>query len=50
MCGIGGFVDYQRDARQFLPAAQRMKRTLTPRGPDAEGGFSSPDALLVPAA
>ena len=47
MCGIGGFVDYQRDARQFLPAAQRMKRTLTPRGPDAEGGFSSPDALLV---
>ena len=48
MCGIGGFVDYQRDARQFLPAAQRMKRTLTPRGPEAEGGFSSPDALLVP--
>ncbi len=47
MCGIGGFVDYKRNARHFLPAAQRMKRTLTPRGPDAEGGFSSPDALLV---
>ena len=36
MCGIGGFVDYERDARTFQATAQRMKRTLTPRGPDAE--------------
>ena len=31
MCGIGGFVDYERDARRFTPVAQRMKRTLTRR-------------------
>ncbi len=47
MCGIGGFVDYERDARRFTPVAQRMKRTLTPRGPDAEGEYSDLDALLV---
>ena len=43
MCGIGGFVDYERDARRFTPVAQRMKRTLTPRGPDAEGEYSDLD-------
>ena len=47
MCGIGGFVDYERDARTFRATAQRMKRTLTPRGPDAEGDYLDPDALLV---
>lgn len=47
MCGIGGFVDYERDARRFGPVAQRMKRTLTPRGPDAEGEYHDLDALLV---
>lgn len=47
MCGIGGFVDYERDARRYTPVAQRMKRTLTPRGPDAEGEYSDLDALLV---
>ena len=47
MCGIGGFVDYERDARTFRATAQRMKRTLTPRGPDAEGDYHDPDALLV---
>ena len=37
MCGIGGFVDYERDARRGGPILHGMKRTLTPRGPDAEG-------------
>lgn len=36
MCGIGGFVDYERDARRGGPILHGMKRTLTPRGPDAE--------------
>ena len=28
-------------------ASQRMQRTLTPRGPDAEGDYHDPDAVLV---
>ena len=39
MCGIGGFVDYERDARRGGPILHGMKRTLTPRGPDAEGTY-----------
>ena len=33
MCGIGGFVDYERDARRGGPILHGMKRTLTPRAP-----------------
>ncbi len=47
MCGIGGFIDYERDVRRYGPAAERMKRTLTPRGPDAEGDYVDMDACLV---
>ena len=47
MCGIGGFVDYERDARRGGPILHGMKRTLTPRGPDAEGTYFDEDAALV---
>lgn len=47
MCGIGGFVDYERDARHGGPILHGMKRTLTPRGPDAEGTYFDEDAALV---
>ena len=47
MCGIGGFVDYERDARRGGPILHGMKRTLTPRGPDAEGTYFDEDAVLV---
>ena len=47
MCGIGGLIDYRRDARAFGAAASGMKRVLAPRGPDAEGDYRDPDALLV---
>lgn len=47
MCGIGGFIDYERDAQRYRSVAERMKRMLTPRGPDAEGEYSDPDACLV---
>ena len=47
MCGIGGFVDYEHDTRGYGPVAERMKRTLAPRGPDAEGQFCDLDAMLV---
>ena len=47
MCGLGGFVDYERDARRGGPILHGMKRTLTPRGPDAEGTYFDEDAALV---
>ena len=47
MCGIGGFVDYERDAPRGGPILHGMKRTLTPRGPDAEGTYFDEDAALV---
>ena len=47
MCGFGGFVDYERDARRGGPILHGMKRTLTPRGPDAEGTYFDEDAALV---
>ena len=47
MCGIGGFVEFERDARRGGPILHGMKRTLTPRGPDAEGTYFDEDAALV---
>ena len=47
MCGIGGFVDYERDARRGRPILHGMKRTLTPRGPDAEGTYFDEDTALI---
>lgn len=47
MCGIGGFVDYERDARRGGPILHGMKRTLTPRGPDAEGTYFDEDAAFI---
>lgn len=47
MCGIGGFVDYEHDARRGGPILHGMKRTLTPRGPDAEGTYFDEDTALI---
>ena len=47
MCGIGGFVDFERDERRGGPILHGMKRTLKPRGPDAEGTYFDEDAALV---
>ena len=47
MCGIGGFVDFDRDARRGGPVLSAMDRRLRPRGPDASGVYIDPDAALV---
>lgn len=47
MCGIGGFVDYKRDARHYAAAAHSMQHALMPRGPDAAGEYQDADAVLV---
>lgn len=47
MCGISGFVDYRHGTEGCDGIARRMKQVLTPRGPDAEGVYTSSDALFV---
>jgi asparagine synthase (glutamine-hydrolysing) len=37
MCGIVGWVDFERDLSQERTTAQAMTRTMACRGPDAEG-------------
>ncbi|MDI1476207.1 asparagine synthase (glutamine-hydrolyzing) [Polyangium sp. y55x31] len=46
MCGIAGWVDYERDLTQERDVAQRMTATMAKRGPDAEGLWLSPRAAL----
>lgn len=46
MCGIAGWVDYQRDLRREREVAERMTKTMERRGPDAEGLWLSPHAAL----
>ena len=47
MCGIGGLVVFDRDARRGGPVLSAMDRRLRPRGPDASGTYTDPDAALV---
>lgn len=46
MCGIAGWVDYERDLTQEREVAQRMTNTMARRGPDAEGLWLSPRAAM----
>ncbi|MCC5578150.1 asparagine synthase (glutamine-hydrolyzing) [Microtetraspora sp. AC03309] len=46
MCGIAGWVDYDRDLRTVRDVAQAMTDTMVCRGPDAEGLRVEPHAAL----
>ncbi|WP_437882332.1 asparagine synthase (glutamine-hydrolyzing) [Pseudomonas sp. LRF_L74] len=46
MCGIAGWTDWSRDLGSQHDILQRMTRSLAPRGPDAEGLWTSRHALL----
>ncbi len=46
MCGIAGWVDWQRDLTQDRGTAQAMTDSMKCRGPDAEGLWLSPRAAL----
>lgn len=46
MCGIAGWMNREKELWGELPLLTEMTRTLTPRGPDSEGYFSSPHCLL----
>lgn len=47
MCGITGWIDWERDLRQQEPTLLAMARTLAKRGPDAEGTFVTERAALA---
>jgi asparagine synthase (glutamine-hydrolysing) len=46
MCGITGWVDWTRDLRGHQAVLRGMTDSLAPRGPDAEGIWTSPRAGL----
>ncbi|MFF4777091.1 asparagine synthase (glutamine-hydrolyzing) [Microtetraspora fusca] len=46
MCGIAGWVDYDRDLRAERDVALAMTETMSCRGPDAEGLWTEPHAAL----
>ncbi|GAA2131218.1 asparagine synthase (glutamine-hydrolyzing) [Actinomadura napierensis] len=46
MCGITGWVDYERDLTREHATALAMTRTMALRGPDDEGLWTSPHAAL----
>jgi asparagine synthase (glutamine-hydrolysing) len=46
MCGIAGWVDFERDLTRERPIVQRMTDTMRNRGPDAEGIWLEPHAAL----
>lgn len=46
MCGIAGWVDFERDLTRERAVAQRMTETMHNRGPDADGLWLSRHAAL----
>ncbi|MFF3436821.1 asparagine synthase (glutamine-hydrolyzing) [Streptosporangium sp. NPDC002721] len=46
MCGICGWVDFERDLRQSRAEAQAMTDTMACRGPDDEGLWIAPHAAM----
>src|ERR1043165_6526878 len=46
MCGITGWVDFERDLTGERPILEAMVRTRACRGPDASGLWTSPHAAL----
>lgn len=46
MCGITGWIDWERDLRHERPVAQAMTDTMACRGPDTEGLWMSPHAAV----
>jgi len=46
MCGIAGWLDFKNNIAEQRAIMQTMVNSLIPRGPDAEGIWVSPHALL----
>ena len=46
MCGIAGWIDFEKDLRESGAVIRRMTDTLRLRGPDSEGYFESEHVLF----
>ncbi|ATB28429.1 asparagine synthase (glutamine-hydrolyzing) [Melittangium boletus] len=46
MCGIAGWIDFERNLMEERATAEKMTRTMRDRGPDDEGLWLSPHAAL----
>lgn len=46
MCGITGWVDFERDLRAEQETLEAMTKTMACRGPDASGAWTAPHAAL----
>lgn len=46
MCGITGWIDFERDISSSENVLEKMMETLKDRGPDGEGKFISPHVLF----
>lgn len=47
MCGIGGWVDFERDLRNESEIMSGLSLTLAPRGPDEKGEYSCAECFFV---
>ncbi|RJX19483.1 MAG: asparagine synthase (glutamine-hydrolyzing) [Ammonifex sp.] len=47
MCGISGWIDWQKNLTQERKIVETMNRTLADRGPDAAGTWISPRAAIA---
>jgi asparagine synthase (glutamine-hydrolysing) len=47
MCGLAGWLSFQRDLTQHTSTAEKMNATLECRGPDSHGVWTSEHALLA---
>jgi len=47
MCGIAGWVDWEKDLTQHRSTIEAMSQTVSQRGPDAQGCWLAPHAALA---
>lgn len=47
MCGIAGWIDWDKNLNKNKEILEEMGETLNPRGPDEGGSWTSPDAAFV---
>ena len=47
MCGIAGWVDFNRDIKYETETMRKMGTQLTPRGPDEAGIYTQPHCCLA---
>ncbi len=47
MCGIAGFVDFENNIKKYTEHYYEMEKSLSNRGPDSSGIYSSDDVCLI---